>query len=151
MKFTAKKKAAALIGAGAIAVAGSGVAFAYWTTTGTGSNSDASSASPATVTYVADFDAASLAPGTSVPVDYSVTNDSDTDLQVAGVTAAVSSSVSACDAYLSLSAQPDDSATVVPNNDSVDLGSATIDFANSADNQNVCQNQTITVTFTDAS
>ncbi|MDQ1683701.1 MAG: hypothetical protein QOC82_438 [Frankiaceae bacterium] len=157
------KKVAAGLAAGAVVVAGSGVAYAYWTTTGSGSGNSTSSATPASVTYHASFDAATLAPGTSVSVAYSASNASPTILQVAAPTATFSSNKTvdglamaanksnSCAQYLSLSAQPTGGqvpAHTAAGDGSVSLGSATLSFDDSTtDNQNLCQGQTVTISL----
>jgi hypothetical protein len=160
---TMNKKIAAGLAAGAAVIAGGGVAFAFWTTTGSGSDPSTSTATPASVTYHSTFDAASLAPGTSVSVAYSATNASPTILQVAAPTAAISSDKTvdglamaadksnSCAQYLSLSADPTGGQVPAQHGSpavdgTVSLGSATLSFADSTtDDQSACEGQTVTI------
>lgn len=137
-------KFTAAVAAGAVAVATAGVAYAYWSAGGTGTTTDAAALTNGTVVYTVTFDAATLAPGTTVPISYSAATTGATDLQVVNPVAVVSSSVPACDAWLSVS-QPTQGATTILAGQANAMGGGFITFANNAANQNACKGQDITV------
>jgi hypothetical protein len=157
MRKLNKKLVAAAAGA-AVIVAGVGVGYAFWSTTGTGGGSSTSTATPAQVSYVADFDASSLAPGSdAVVVTYSASNSSPTDLSVVAPEATITTDKTYLDAadhsqdcadFLHLSAQP--TGGTVPHNDSLAMGTADLTMDNSDLNQDSCQGQEITITMSNS-
>jgi hypothetical protein len=156
------KKMAAGLAAGAVVVAGGSAAYAFWSTTGTGSDPSTSSATPAAVTYHSTFNAATLAPGTTVGVTYSATNSSPTDLSVTAPTYTITSdknydATHSCAAFLSLDNEPSTAGAgnVVPHKTTSDgtlaLGTATLSFANSTTvDQSACEGQTVTIALSNS-
>jgi hypothetical protein len=90
MKFTASKKAAAVLGAGAIAVAASGVAYAYYTTTiddsSTAGSASVSSSGPSHVTASLGTAASGLVPGGHADLVVTLTNSNSYSVNVSGKT-----------------------------------------------------------------
>jgi hypothetical protein len=140
-------KLAAAVGASALVIGSAGIAYAYWSSTGTGTHTSTAASANGTVLYTVSFNAATLAPGTTVPITYTATTSDATDLQVVDPTAVVTSSVPACEAWLSVS-QPTQGSTTIIHGVSNTMGGGFVTFANSASNQNTCQGQAITVTVT---
>lgn len=159
--FKVNKKIVAGLAAGTAVVAGGGVAFAFWSTTGTGSDPSTSNATPAAVTYHTTFDAATLAPGTTVPVSYSASNSSPTDLSIVAPTYTITSdstytkadhSTASCADFLSLDNEPSTAGAgnvvthKTTSNGTLALGTATLSFANSSTiDQSSCEGQTVTI------
>jgi hypothetical protein len=144
-KMTKKNKVLAAAGALALVAGGGGAAFAYWTTTGSGSGSGANSTGGGTVTLHATF-AGGLAPGNSVSVAYTADNASTTGTKVGALTSSVTTSdpTNCLSDWFTVTSVTSNS-LVAATSTGTSVGSGTLTFLNSDDNQNACKGATITV------
>lgn len=146
-KMTKKSKAAAVAASVALVAVGGGAAYAYWTTTGSGSGSGANSTGGGTVVLHAAF-ATGLAPGNSETVLYTADNASTTSTVVGALSAAVTTSDSAClPGWFTVTAGTTNS-TVPAGTSGVSVGSGTLTFLDSAANQEACKGAVVTVSVT---
>lgn len=144
-KMTKKSKVLAAAGALALVAGGGGAAVAYWTTTGSGSGTAINAAAgDGAVTLHATFDAG-LAPGNTVDVAYTADNSSSTGTKVGELTSYVTTSDAGCLPEWFDVTSVTSNTLVAAGATGVSVGSGTLEFLNSDDNQDLCKSATITV------
>lgn len=143
-KMTKKSRVLAAAGALALVAGGGGAAYAYWTTTGSGSGSATNSEGGGTVTLHATFDAG-LAPGNNVSVTYTADNSTNTGTKVGALSADVTTSDAGCLPEWFTVTAVTDNALVAANTDGTQVGTGTLEFLNSDDNQDACKGAVVTV------
>jgi hypothetical protein len=141
-----KNKIVAAGAALAITAVGGGAAFAYWTTTGTGGGTGTNSAGGGTVTLTASF-AGGLAPGGNQPIAYTGHNNTTSSTVVGALTPTVTTNnVNCLPAWFTATAVTSNSTLAAGADGSV--GSGTLTFADTADNQDSCKGAVVTVSVT---
>jgi hypothetical protein len=144
-KFTKKHYVAA--GAAAVIVAaGAGTAFAYWSSTGTGSGTGSTGTGTNDLSAVSVATSA-LVPGGNSVVDFAVHNsNANSSEHFASVGYTITPSVPGCSAsYFTITGLPTNQ-TVAANGTTHQ--NITVSFADSADNQDVCKDNTLAIAYT---
>jgi hypothetical protein len=145
-KLSRKSKIVAAGAALALTTVGGGAAIAYWSTTGTGSGTGTNSAGLGTVTLVATF-AGGLAPGGSQPIAYTGTNNTTSSTVVGALATVVTTNNVGCDpAWFTATAVTSNSTLAA--NATGSVGSGTLTFADTADNQDACKSAVVRVSVT---
>jgi len=147
-KMTKKNKIAAVAMSAALVAVGGGAAYAYWSTTGSGTGSAAASAGNNEVTLHSSF-AVGIAPGETRAVTYTADNSNTSSTVVAGLapTVATSDPTKCLASWFTVDA----TTTPVPvtaKTNGTTVGTGTLTFLDSADNQDACKAATITVNVT---
>ncbi|MEW1951404.1 hypothetical protein AB0280_19400 [Pseudarthrobacter sp902506025] len=145
--MTKKNKIAAVALSATLLAAGGGAAYAYWSTTGSGSGEAAASSGNNVVTLHSSF-AKDIAPGESRVVTYTADNSNTSSTLVAGLAPTVATSDAKCLPIwftVDATATP---ATVPAKTTGTTVGTGTLTFVDTADNQDACKNATITVNVT---
>lgn len=146
-QMTKKNKIAAVAASAALVAVGGGAAYAYWSTTGSGSGSAAASSGTQAVTLHTSF-AAGIAPGESRTVTYTADNPNTSSTVVGSLAASVATSDTGClPTWFGITA-PTDPTTVAAKTNGASLGTGTLTFIDTADNQDLCKGATITVSVT---
>ncbi|WP_138442761.1 hypothetical protein [Sinomonas susongensis] len=144
-KMTKKAKATLAVATAGMLSVGGAAAFAYWTTTGTGGGNAAASAGGGTVTIHANFDQG-IAPGTSKDVTYTADNGNASSTVVGTLTPTVTTSNAQClPAWFTATANTAN-VRVAANASGTQVGTGTLTFADTVDNQDACKGATITIT-----
>ena len=146
-KMTKKNKIVALAAAVALTGLGGGAAFAYWTTTGAGSGTGSTAASNGTVVLSAAVPSG-LTPGGSGTVTYTGSNGGTSSLRVGTIHAVVTTDKPLCNVadFTILDVVSDTTVPAATSN--VALGTGTLSFADTSDDQSACKGATITLTLT---
>jgi hypothetical protein len=144
-KMTKKNRVLAAAGALALVVGGGGAAYAYWTTTGEGSGTATNSEGKGEVVLTAHF-ADGLAPGNSTGVVYKANNSTTSSTRVGVLSANVTTSDpdNCLASWFGVTAVTSNS-LVAANSTGTPVGSGTLTFNDSADNQDLCKSAVITV------
>ena len=144
-KLHLTKKTAAVA---AVLTLGTGAAaYAYWTTNGAGTGSAANATSNGSVVLHGTF-SDGLTPGASEAVVFTGDNAGSSNLYVGTIHSVVSTSNAAC-LPADFTVADFASNTIVPAaTNGVALGSGSINFANTALDQDACKGATITLTLT---
>jgi hypothetical protein len=158
-KFTLKKKMIAGAAVAALALGVGGTAFAYWTSTGSGSGSAATTAGSSDLTYSQNTLTAMYPGDSSQALTVTVTNNSLTQNEhVGGVAAYITTDQAGCtgaDFLLDGVAAPSTLATAhALSFTATDLApgttadaTGTIQFNNTAGNQDVCKSAAVTLNY----
>jgi hypothetical protein len=139
----------ALITLGAL-VAGGTAAYAYWTTQGTGTGT-ATTGSVENLTVTQTSQPTDIYPGGPArELEGTIDNPNDSSVEVAGLTAAVTSTgVTGCDVEdYSIVGTATLAGTVVPGDGTLGWDGLGVELENTAENQDACQNAIITITYT---
>ncbi|TQJ59963.1 hypothetical protein FBY30_2220 [Arthrobacter sp. SLBN-83] len=146
-KMTKKNKIAAVALSATLLAAGGGAAYAYWSTTGSGTGSAVASAGNNEVTLHSSF-ATGIAPGETRAVTYTADNSNTSSTVVAGLAPTVATSDAKCLASWFTVDASNSPTTVLAKTTGTTVGTGTLTFTDTADNQDACKTATITVNVT---
>jgi len=153
MRSLTKKSKAIIAGAAIAGLASTGVAYAYWTTGGTGDGSATNASTNGVIVLTAHF-ANGLTPGGTTPVTYTAANAGTSNLFVGTITNSLSIDAAHVTAGCLIGDFGIDattlSNTVVPAGATATplVGTSTLSFANTTDNQNGCKGAIVTDSVT---
>lgn len=148
MRLTKKNKVAAVAVSAALLAAGGGAAYAYWSTNGSGTGYAAASSGTQDVVLHSSF-AAGIAPGETRAVTYTADNPNTSSTVVGSLAPSVATSDPAnCKASWFTIDATTAPVSVGPNSKGTEVGTGTLTFLDTADNQDKCKGATITVNVT---
>ena len=142
-----RKATAGAVGV-AVAALGATMAWAYWTGTGSGSGSVKNASTVSDVVVSQTSSTGALAPGSSVPLAGLLTNPNNTDIKVGTLTATVASvDGGAALGDFTLTGNPVIVNTVVKKGTPVAWSGMSLNYANSAVNQDSGKGATVNITY----
>ena len=145
-KLPRKSQTIGIAAAFALTAIGGGTAFAYWNTSST-IDPERNPVRYGAVTLTAKFPAG-LAPGSSQHISYTASNSTGNSVLVGDLAATVSTSAKGClPAWFTATAETSKS-RVPPGVSGIPVGSGTLSFTDSNDDQDACRGATVIVSVT---